>query len=305
MNISACIITNNNRDVLKAIQSVKSSCNEIILVETSGRNNFQSELNDLGVKLYWKSFSDDFSDVRNFSLSLATGDYIFVIDSDEVLKTEIKFINDEYDYFFAKIYNGDLMHYFVRLFKNNIGIKFFNKIHENLNYNDFKGAISDIEINHTGYLNTENVNEKQIRNMRILETDITNVGRNYYLLCGHYHLKNIETAIEYGLKCLNDNIGKEIKANASLMLYELYQSKKDTTNAMIHLANSLEYLPEQSRGRLHFINHLIEKNQKDLLINELNNLMHVTKRKKSFLPNDKYLSESEITELLNKANLIN
>ena len=103
MNISACIITNNNRGVLNAIQSVKKSCNEIILVETSGKNDFQNELNNLGVKLYWKLFEDDFSAVRNYSIEQAAGEYILIIDSDEVLNTEIKYLDSDYDYYFCKV----------------------------------------------------------------------------------------------------------------------------------------------------------------------------------------------------------
>lgn len=305
MNISACIITNNNRGVLNAIQSVKKSCNEIILVETSGKNDFQNELNNLGVKLYWKLFEDDFSAVRNYSIEQAAGEYILIIDSDEVLNTEIKYLDSDYDYYFCKVINNGLYHYSVKLFKNIPELRYYNRIHENVSYQNFKGCLSDIEYLHTGYDTDEQVRVKQERNLKILEKDVNNPGRNYYFLCAYYYKKEIDNAIEYGIKSLNDNIGNEIKANACLMLNDLYKHKNDLQNALIYLSKSFEYLPEQSRGRIEFINLLEQYQRKEDLITELNIISEITKKKKSFLPNDVYLTEQEINEKLIKANLIN
>ena len=255
MNISACIITNNNPKVIEAIKSVKNCCNEIILVETSGRNDFQNELNNLGVKLYWYKWNNDFSAARNFSISHATGDYILIIDSDEILKTEIKYLDEQFDYFFAKIFNNSMYHYSARLFKNNIGLQYYNKIHENLNYAGFKGALSDIELMHDGYISESEIMIKQKRNLEYLETDLNNPGRNYYYLCAYYYFKDNEKAIEYGVKCLEDTIGNEIKANACLMLYEIYNLQNDI-KAFEYLRKSVEYLPEQSRARIYLIDNL-------------------------------------------------
>lgn len=305
MNISACIITNNNRNVLSAIQSVKTSCNEIILVETSDKNDFQNELNNLQVKLYWKLFEDDFSEVRNYSIEQATGEYILIIDSDEILNTEIKYLDSNFDYYFCKVINSGLFHYSVKLFRNIPEMRYYNRIHENISYQNFKGCISDIEYFHTGYETEESVKNKQERNLRILEKDLNNAGRNYYFLCAYYYKKDNDKAIEYGVKCLEDNIGNEIKANACLMLNDLFKIKKDFQNAVIYLSKSFEYLPMQSRGRIEFINLLEQYNRKEDLITELNIISEITKKKNTFLPNDVYLSEEEIKEKLIKANLLN
>ena len=305
MNISACIITNNNRNVLSAIQSVKTSCNEIILVETSDKNDFQNELNNLQVKLYWKLFDDDFSAVRNYSIEQATGEYILIIDSDEVLKTEINYIDNDYDYYFCKVINSGLLHYSVKLFRNILEMRYYNRIHENVSYNNYKGCLSDIEFQHSGYESEADVRMKQERNLRILEKDLNNPGRNYYFFCAYYYKKEIDKAISYGINSLEDKIGDEIKANACLMLFDLFKHKKDFNSAMIYLSKSLEYNPYQSRGRIEFINLLEQAKRKEDLITELNIISEITKKKKSFLPNDVYLSEVEIKEKLIKANLIN
>ena len=68
LNISACIITDNDIRVLNAIKSVMNTCNEIILVETSGSNSFINELEKLNVKLFYYNWDNNFSNARNFAI---------------------------------------------------------------------------------------------------------------------------------------------------------------------------------------------------------------------------------------------
>ena len=74
MNISACIITNNNPAVLKAIESVYDSVNEIILVHTTETGNIKFPKEWDKVKNFFFKWNDSFSDARNDSISKATGD---------------------------------------------------------------------------------------------------------------------------------------------------------------------------------------------------------------------------------------
>ena len=74
LNISACIITNNNHSVLNAIKSVYDSVNEIILVNTC--EDFTIDLTEYDkVKLYSFDWCDDFSKARNYSISKAKKNY--------------------------------------------------------------------------------------------------------------------------------------------------------------------------------------------------------------------------------------
>ena len=103
LNISACIITDNDIRVLNAIKSVMNTCNEIILVETSGNNSFINELEKLNVKLFYYNWDNNFSNARNFAISKATGKWILNIDSDEILTSDIKQLPDKYDMYYVNM----------------------------------------------------------------------------------------------------------------------------------------------------------------------------------------------------------
>ena len=106
LNISACIITNNNHKVIDAIKSVYDSVNEIILVNTC--EEFTIDLTEFDkVKLYSFDWCDDFSKARNYSISKATGDWILIIDSDDVLYEDLKKDVLEEILFLAEIWEAE------------------------------------------------------------------------------------------------------------------------------------------------------------------------------------------------------
>jgi len=106
INISACIITNNNPMVIKAIESVYDSVSEIILVNTV--KEFTVDIFKFDkVRLFQFDWNDSFSDARNYSIEKAKGDWILVIDSDEVANEKIIYLDPKYDLYFAKVYNGN------------------------------------------------------------------------------------------------------------------------------------------------------------------------------------------------------
>ncbi len=91
---------------------------------------------------------------------------------------------------------------YCRLFKNNIGIKYSNKIYEsivNCVQAENECVVNDIEFIHTGYQETDVSKEKLARNKKILLTDYNNPHRNYYLAnvcCG---LGDISEAVMYAV----------------------------------------------------------------------------------------------------------
>lgn len=302
MNISACIITNNDRRVLTAIESVKNVCNEIIIVETSGRNDFQTELQKLNVKLYFKEWTDNFSEARNFAISKATGDWILIIDSDEIMRSEIKQLPDKYDMYFVNISINGSSSASGRIFKNNGLIKFENGVHETAEYtvSEDKKAFTNIIFEHTGYFEDEvAMSKKLIRNFKILLKDKSNRLRNYYLALTYYNFGKYAKAISTGNEALKDNIPEECKAKVSVMLFECFKALNEIK--LYYLFKSLNYIPQQITARLMLYE--IYENPQDKL-KQLYEIINIVYSGRTGMQNDSRVTTEFLRQELKKLQTI-
>ena len=297
MKITACIITDNDIEVLDAIESVYDSVTEIILVNTSEKFSIKKEIEALDtdgiIKYDFFKWNDSFSDARNYCISKATQDWILVIDSDEVMKQQIRYLSPEYDVYFATIYNGDMPYLNARIFKNGLGIKFKNKLHETIEHliPDLNPSISDLEFTHTGCLITgEEFDAKVDRNLGIMLTDYGNTVRNFHL--GHFYeyKKNYKMAIEYLLASLNDPVNNEHKANACNTAFKCFLELGTTQIDLLRA--SLEFMPMQIKARMEIVGCLVGSMKhsdkkhsdkcKELALQELEKVLQI----KSELTND-------------------
>ena len=295
MNISACIITDNNPKVLDAIKSVYDSVSEIILVNTSDR--FELDIKGLDkVKLHWFKWCDDFGKARNFAVKKAKGDYILTIDSDEILKTDISKLTDEFDFYFADIYNNGTPYKNIRLFRNHIGIKYDNMVHESVENSckSLKGAKTNIIFEHSGYqLSQSEMRKKAERNYRILLKDKKNIGRNIHFAKHYYALEDYKTAIYYAEKVLKQkNINEDNKAILCILIYDCY-NKLNMTNAGIdYLRLSIEMLPMQIHARYLLVNYLYSLSDrfkhKELILKQLIAIGSLITFRNSEMSNDIY-----------------
>ncbi len=65
--------------------SVKPLVDEMIVVDTGSTDRTKKIARAFGAKVYDFAWTDSFSDARNFSLSKASGEWILVLDADEVI----------------------------------------------------------------------------------------------------------------------------------------------------------------------------------------------------------------------------
>jgi GT2 family glycosyltransferase/Flp pilus assembly protein TadD len=87
-SVSLCMIVKDEEHSLpKCLESVKSFVDEIILVDTGSVDNTREIATVFGAQVYSVAWTEDFSEARNFSLSKASGDWILVLDADEVLSS--------------------------------------------------------------------------------------------------------------------------------------------------------------------------------------------------------------------------
>ena len=87
--LSVCMITKNEEEHLgKALQSVLSVANEIVVVDTGSTDRTKDIAAGFGARVYDFQWNDDFAAARNESLKYATSDWVFILDADEVLGEE-------------------------------------------------------------------------------------------------------------------------------------------------------------------------------------------------------------------------
>lgn len=84
--LSFCLIVKNEEKYLiNCLKSIRDIADEIIVVDTGSTDKTVDIAKVFGAKLFDFPWTGDFSEARNRSLEKATGDWIFVLDADEVI----------------------------------------------------------------------------------------------------------------------------------------------------------------------------------------------------------------------------
>lgn len=85
-SISLCMIVKNETHVLaRCLNSIADLVDEIIIVDTGSTDDTKKIASQFTDQIYDFSWNGDFSSARNFAFSLATKDYIYSADADEML----------------------------------------------------------------------------------------------------------------------------------------------------------------------------------------------------------------------------
>lgn len=84
--ISACLIVRDEEAFLAdCLESIREAVDEIVVVDTGSRDATPEIARRFGARVYESEWVGDFSQARNAALSYATGDWVLVIDADEML----------------------------------------------------------------------------------------------------------------------------------------------------------------------------------------------------------------------------
>lgn len=90
MKLSLCAIALNEESALpKCLSSVKGVVDEIVLLDTGSSDRTKEIAQSFGAKVYDYQWCNDFSAARNEALKYVQGDWVLVLDADEVLVPEI------------------------------------------------------------------------------------------------------------------------------------------------------------------------------------------------------------------------
>lgn len=267
-DVSLCILTDNNRDCLNAIKSLENQYKELIVIETSGRNDFNNELLNLNAIIYYKKFNNDFSELRNFAIEKASKEWIFFIDSDETFQGYIPELSKEFTHYILPQINGVNTIWTARIFLRNDKIRFAGKLHETIEdtieYD--KGCnLPMSKLIHTGYDSIEKINSKLKRNLEIIKNDSGNPLYNYHLANIYYAIQEFNLSKINALKSLDAFIPDYRKADMCNLLYRISKQENNIESCIFYLEKSLEYFPLQIYARYELLNYVIENSRLQIL----------------------------------------
>ncbi len=189
--ISLCmIVKNEERYLRRCLESVRSVVEEMIVVDTGSSDSTVEIAGSMNAIIHHHAWQNSFSEARNFSLSKATGDWIFILDGDEELyREDIPLIKkavtrSNVDGFLVVNINsmpggGISKHKNIRLFRQ--GRVHYEGIVHNEPVVDGEVCDSPIRVLHHGYnLSPEELDHKFKRSETLLKMQIREDSRNTY-----------------------------------------------------------------------------------------------------------------------------
>ena len=255
--LSVCFIARNEeKNLPRALASVRGIADEVIVADTGSTDRTVEIATEMGAMVYHFPWGDDFSAARNFAVDHARGDWIFWLDADEELLPE------SFDELRSNLAQPDALGFFVRrqdlkradqldfftmmwqlrLFRRRDDLRFVGRCHP-----DFRNLAeveaktgqqvhhSNVTIRHYGYIG-ELVPAKLRRGARLMELELKErPGQLYYL-------------VEYGrtLLMLEDPRGEEILREAAAKLLPHAQAAESPMPIVsLLLEQLLQFPPEQ------------------------------------------------------------
>ncbi len=275
------MITKNEEKYLgQCLESVKEIVDEIIIVDTGSKDKTKDIAKKFGAKIFDFKWVDDFSAARNESLKHAAKDWILVLDADEAIeKKDLEKIKnlvenvDEFvgfqleqrsyisnffegalkndsDFDLVKKYPFYISNFLVRLFKNNLGIKFKYRIHEivedSMKEKNLKYKKTDVVLHHFGSVKDEKTVEEKSGEyskliLKQLDEEPNNERFNYQAARMYLGRNDFENALKYFKKTA------KLNPNYKLVFSEIakiYLQINDKNKAVEYFKKSIKHNQE-------------------------------------------------------------
>ncbi len=189
LRISLCMIVRDEEEMLpQCLEAVKDAVDEMIIVDTGSRDRTVEIAESYGATVLHFTWTGNFGEARNVGLGAATGDWLLILDADEVfvaqdaLKMRPLLGKTWREAFYVEEINhlGDLddgtsaKHNALRIVRNRPDYRFSGAVHEQMaqhlpGYLPDRLEHTDIRIDHFGYLGSVRVEkEKTNRNLELL-----------------------------------------------------------------------------------------------------------------------------------------
>lgn len=248
MGLALTMIVKNEENCIKrCLDSVIDIVDEMVIVDTGSTDKTIDICRSYNAQVFNYSWNNNFAEARNFGLDKVTQDWVLWLDADEEVARENREqlsnqdLFDNYDALSVPLINfyGEKVDYDEiaqiaqpRFFRNHMGFRFENKIHEWLNissaYDQDRVGFLDLKIYHYGYLNTQVENkQKFLRNVKLLLQELkeekNHAWTHYYLAMEYYRRNQFKSSFEH----VNQSITLFIKEGIippPSMLYSLKYS---------------------------------------------------------------------------------
>lgn len=243
MEFSICmIVKNEEKHIENCLRPLSKLGYEIIVVDTGSTDKTVELSKKYTDKVYFFEWVNNFAKAKNYAISMATNDYIFVIDADEYI---IEFDKKSIEDFFAKnpdkvgrlkriehiiMDNGDIntsTSYTNRFFNKNL-YEYAGAIHEQLvkkanSRFKYETKVMNAVADHVGYNTTEEDKLlKAKRNIKILETELKKYMTKeqekeyapyifYHLGKSYYYIKDYEKAVDYFNKAMYYDVDTKLE----------------------------------------------------------------------------------------------
>lgn len=215
MRISACwIVKDEEKELAASIASVCDCAEELIVVDTGSSDDTVRIAREYGARVEHFKWTKDFSAARNYTLSLASGDYVIFLDGDEYFDPPLTkadadiicdhFVNTKTEALQIPRIEVDVdskllmgMQPFVRILKRT-AISYQNKIHESPRLKNGRipcsDTLMDYKLIHTGY-SSQRIHQKIIRNIEYLEAEQQMIRDEYNMFTNKAYLMREYLAI--------------------------------------------------------------------------------------------------------------
>ena len=203
IRLSLCMIVRDNEDTIEAcLDSIYPWVDEIVVVDTGSTDRTPEICRRFGARMFEFPWCDDFSAARNVSLEPARGEWIFWMDSDDVIDQEqgrklralaYGLHPDECFGYVAQVHcessePGQMTTVdHVKMFRNLPGLRFEHRIHEQIlpaiRRAGGSVAFTDLFVIHKGSIQTPEVRLRKLeRDFRILQLDLERYPNHPFVL---------------------------------------------------------------------------------------------------------------------------
>lgn len=225
LRVSACLIARNEAEnIVRWLENVSNFADEIVVVDTGSQDETCAMVEQRLGKCYHYCWQNDFAAAKNEALAKATGEWIVFTDADEwfaspqSVRGYLAFLqenNSQANAVLVPLENIDIDNNnnildrasVVRLFRNNIGLRYTGAVHEQLTLNGiddagivYNSAAAVLQLQHTGY-SARYIQAKLQRNLCLLQEEVCKtafVEKYYYFLAETYF------ALGYTAKALDN-----------------------------------------------------------------------------------------------------
>lgn len=236
------IVKNESKYIEKVLQSIlpiqEHIDSEIIILDTGSTDNTVEIVKKYTNNVYFQEWNNDFATMRNKSISYAKGEWLFILDGDEVITNPESLINlfklekeKEFNSLFVNIRNivNDLEEKFTiniipRIFRNTKKFKYIGTVHEQPLL-ESPSTFLELTLDHYGYLSSDKelMERKFVRNSELLKKELEKDPDNIYYLhqlyCTFGMYKKYDEALIYARKAYETAKRKKVKLSSVMYVY--------------------------------------------------------------------------------------